>query len=178
MSQECSNREAIAAAILKYMKSLPEPKSLPREIALEIVFEEATERHRFDCKADTGRGVTSEAILAVVEMYHNICVKLPRVRDITAKRKQTISVRMRKYKAEDFVELFTKASKSDFLAGKNDRGWVANFDWLLNENNIVKVLEGAFDNRGWGNKGSFSSITDDAVERALSRSYSRQSERK
>lgn len=43
--------------------------------------------------------------------------------------------------------MFEKASKSDFLNGVNQRSWKANFDWLINESNFLKVLEGNYDNR-------------------------------
>lgn len=34
---------------------------------------------------------------------------------------------------------------SPFLTGKNDRKWVANFDWIIrNDENIVKVVEGSY----------------------------------
>lgn len=37
---------------------------------------------------------------------------------------------------------------SDFCNGKNDRGWVATFDWLVSSDDVpVKVLEGKYDNR-------------------------------
>lgn len=45
---------------------------------------------------------------------------------------------------------------SDFLMGKNDRGWCADFDWLVkNEKNWVKVMEGKYDNRAPVKKKSF-----------------------
>ncbi len=31
--------------------------------------------------------------------------------------------------------------ESKFLSGRNDRNWVADFDWLLKTENAVKVLE-------------------------------------
>ena len=36
---------------------------------------------------------------------------------------------------------------SDFCNGKNDRGWKANFDFLLRPNTHIKAMEGAYDNR-------------------------------
>ena len=40
---------------------------------------------------------------------------------------------------------FEKIEASDFLKGKNDRKWKAKFDWLINEANMNKVLEGNYD---------------------------------
>ena len=60
--------------------------------------------------------------------------------------KKQIKARLKKYSLLDFQTLFEKAEASDFLKGAN-REWKANFDWLINETNMVKVLEGNYDNR-------------------------------
>ena len=181
MSQVCSNREAITSAILKYMKGLPEPLSLPLEISFEIRFEEATERHciKFEDLERAADKKQSLSALAseIVSMYHKLCPDLPKVRSITDKRKRAIGTRLRERGIDDFRELFEKAAASDFLRGDNARGWVANFDWLLNEGNMVKVLEGQYDNRrGKKNNCNVSEEyqsfdVDDAFNKALSRNY-------
>ena len=50
------------------------------------------------------------------------------------------------YTPEQLDEVFRKAQESSFCTGLNDRHWKADFDWLLNESNLVKVLEGKYDN--------------------------------
>ncbi len=37
-----------------------------------------------------------------------------------------------------------------FLTGDNDRGWLVNFDWILNPTNVTKILDGVYvkDRRG------------------------------
>ena len=40
------------------------------------------------------------------------------------------------------------AEDSDFLSGRNGKWTSCNFDWLINENNMVKVLEGNYKNKG------------------------------
>jgi hypothetical protein len=44
--------------------------------------------------------------------------------------------------------MFEKAEASSFLKGKNERGWSATFDWLINEANMAKVLEDNYADRG------------------------------
>ena len=51
------------------------------------------------------------------------------------------------YTQDDFITLFRKAQESDFLKGKNDRNWNADFDWLIKDANMAKVLEGKYDNK-------------------------------
>jgi len=86
----------------------------------------------------------------IVEAYHEECPDLPRVLKITTARKKHIKARYREYNNDlsVFRELFRKAGTSLFLNGENNRGWKANFDWLINEQNMAKVLEGKYNDRG------------------------------
>lgn len=44
------------------------------------------------------------------------------------------------------------AEESSFLNGKNNRNWSANFDWLIKDANMAKVLDGNYaDSRNTGN---------------------------
>ena len=54
---------------------------------------------------------------------------------------------MKTYTLDDFKEAFNKAESSDFLKGSNNRNWSANFDWLIKDANMAKVLDGNYDNR-------------------------------
>ena len=84
----------------------------------------------------------------IKDLYHSICVSLPKVIKLNDNRKRTIKSRWNEYKdIEVFKDLFTKTEESDFLIGKNSNGWQANFDWILNGNNMVKVLEGTYSNK-------------------------------
>ena len=43
---------------------------------------------------------------------------------------------------ERYESVFAKTAGNDFLTGRNDRRWRANFDWIIeNDTNYVKVLE-------------------------------------
>lgn len=68
------------------------------------------------------------------------------VRSIERQRAQAVSARCREYGKEAVRDVVRKAVMSDFLNGKNDRAWVASFDWLMKPNNFQKVLEGNYDN--------------------------------
>lgn len=82
----------------------------------------------------------------IVDMYHSICISLPKLRTVTEKRKKIIKARLKQYSIEQFEEVFILAESSDFLKGTNGK-WNANFDWLMNENNFIKVLEGNYNNK-------------------------------
>ncbi len=79
----------------------------------------------------------------VVDAYHKNLEKLPRVKKLTIKRKSHIKARTKELD-RTWNEYFAYVSQSDFLQGKNERGWKADFDWLINENNFAKVIEGKY----------------------------------
>lgn len=93
----------------------------------------------------------------ILKLYHELCPSLPRVRELSEKRKNAIRSIC---KREDdslsyFRELFSKAEASDFLSGRkiSDKhgNWRCGLDWLLEERNRLKVLEGNYDNKGGQN---------------------------
>ena len=82
----------------------------------------------------------------IVDMYNDTCVSLPSVKSLSDKRKKSIKARLNTYTIDDFKTVFEKTEHSDFLTGRTGK-WSATFDWLLNENNMIKVLEGNYDNK-------------------------------
>jgi hypothetical protein len=83
----------------------------------------------------------------IVDMYNDTCVSFPRLTTLSDARKKAIKARMNSYSIDDFQQLFTKAEASNFLKGANNRNWSANFDWLIKDSNMAKVLDGNYDNR-------------------------------
>lgn len=81
---------------------------------------------------------------SVVDLFHSICVSFPKVRSLSDARKKAIKARLNTYTMDDFKTVFENAEASSFLKGSNDRNWSANFDWLIADKNIAKVLEGNY----------------------------------
>ena len=80
-----------------------------------------------------------------IDRFNEICKSLPKCMKLTEQRKAAIKARWAEYGAEVFTA-FEKAEASDFLTGRNG-GWAgADFDWILRPTNIVKILEGNYDN--------------------------------
>lgn len=90
----------------------------------------------------------------IVSLYHTICVSYPKVKTLSDARKKAINARLKCYSIDDFKTLFEKAETSDFLKGSNDRDWSANFDWLIKDANMAKVIDGNYDNKGKPHTGS------------------------
>lgn len=88
----------------------------------------------------------SENPQKIVELYHRICSNFSQITAITPERKRAVKNLLSRYSEEKIRRVFEKANRSDFLNGSNPRSWQANFDWLINEANFLKVLEGNYDN--------------------------------
>lgn len=95
----------------------------------------------------------------IKDLFNNICKSYSTIRSLSSKRKEHIRARWKQYKyqLEVFEELFNKAESSDFLKGLNKRKWKADFDWLINDNNMAKVLEGRYTNEEGEGSGEHSS---------------------
>ena len=63
-------------------------------------------------------------------------------------RKCNVRSRIREYggDVQKVYKAIDKAMASDFMNGKNGKGWVASFDWMMCPSNFPKVLEGNYDN--------------------------------
>lgn len=85
---------------------------------------------------------------SVVDLYHTICISYPKVRSLSNARKKAISARLKTYSMEDIRTVFENAEGSSFLKGRNDRNWRADFDWLITDKNMAKVLDGNYADRG------------------------------
>lgn len=80
----------------------------------------------------------------IVDLYHSICTSFPTIRSLSESRKKAIKARLNTYTLDDFRTVFENAEASSFLKGGNDRNWTANFDWLIKDSNMAKVLEGNY----------------------------------
>ena len=90
----------------------------------------------------------------IQEMFNSICAHFPKCQALSDRRKKAIKARFENgMTVDDFKKLFEKAEASSFLRGKNDRDWQASFDWLIKDANMVKVLDGNYDNRGGNDYG-------------------------
>ncbi len=83
----------------------------------------------------------------VIDLFHSICTSYPSVKTLSEARKKAIKARMNTYSLDDFRIAFEKAEASSFLKGSNDRNWAANFDWLIKDANMAKVIDGNYDDR-------------------------------
>jgi len=86
---------------------------------------------------------------AFVDLWHEVCPTMPRVRAISARRKKAISTRLREYPDLSYWrDVFARVAESDFCRGSNDRNWVADIDFISRPDSHIKVMEGKYDSEG------------------------------
>lgn len=73
-------------------------------------------------------------------------LSLPEVRVINDSRKKAILHILNTFSEEDVTMVLNNFSTSDFLLGKCT-DFKANIDWILKENNFIKILEGKYNNK-------------------------------
>lgn len=83
----------------------------------------------------------------IIETFNSICISLPKVMKVTDKRRKSISAIIKNYSEEELFAAYEKAEQSDFLTNRDGNGWQCSFDWIMNNNNMIKIVEGNYDNK-------------------------------
>ena len=65
---------------------------------------------------------------------------------------------------ENWKAAIAEIPNSQFLRGVNDRGWVADIDWFLRPDTVVKILEGKYANNTPARTGGFQTHDDRTAE--------------
>lgn len=97
---------------------------------------------------------------AIKDAFNSLCPSLSSVKTMSEARKKSIRTRLNSYTIEDMTEAFRKAEASDFLKGKNSRNWQANFDWIIKDANMAKILDGNYDNKNKTEEGQHQTFDD------------------
>lgn len=126
--QKSSDSQTTGSSDVANNRSLEEEREEEREEDKEI----DKEKDAVTCKQ-------------VVDLYHSVCTSYPSVKTLSEARRKAIKARLKIYSLDDFRVLFEKAEASAFLKGGNDRNWTANFDWLIQDANMAKVIDGNYD---------------------------------
>ncbi len=130
-STEADRKRSYRAKIQKEIKTLGQtsdkcPDKNPPEIDIE---------KEIEIKIDYNN---------IIEIYNFNCPNLPQVKKITEKRKRMIRTFLKEFTEEQFAEICKMANNNSFLTGKNNRGWKADFDFLMRVDKATSVLEGKY----------------------------------
>lgn len=88
----------------------------------------------------------------IIDLFNSICVSLNKVRNLTDTRKKKIKSAYKLLNG-DYEGLFKRVEESDFLSGRSGKWDKCGFDWIMKQENMVKVLEGNYDNKGGNSNG-------------------------
>ena len=91
---------------------------------------------------------------AVIDLYHKHLPMMTHIKVWSEKRKKALKARWfsglshPEHGGIDGLEwwdaYFAYAAKCPLLIGENDREWKADLEWLINEANMIKVIEGKY----------------------------------
>lgn len=121
---------------------------------------------------------TNEAInyQDVVDEYNDTCPKMPKAIALSKDRKSAIRSRITEYSRQAITDVLRYVSGSPHHNGSNERGWTADFDWIMGPKNFRKLYEraksGAAPPTGQGRKMTQREI-DDIERRRLAEEYDR-----
>lgn len=80
----------------------------------------------------------------IVEIYNQYCYNLPQISKLTEKRKIAIRKFLKEFTTDDFRNICDLANNNEFLTGKNDRNWKADFDFILKTDKATAILENKY----------------------------------
>nr|DAL53607.1 MAG TPA_asm: replisome organizer [Bacteriophage sp.] len=100
----------------------------------------------------------------IVETYNSICTNLPQIQKLTDKRKKAIDNFTKEFTEEQFKEICNIANNSEFLTGNNDRGWKADFDFLMRTDKATAILEGKYSNNKNSGMDDFKKMWEEAKQ--------------
>lgn len=85
---------------------------------------------------------------------------MPQVQKLTDKRNKAIDNFLKEFTKEQFKQICQIANSTNFLIGKNDKGWKADFDFLMRIDKATSILEGKYKNIGNQNGGTNGQVTN------------------
>lgn len=100
--------------------------------------------------------------IEIKEIYNTTCTNLPQIQKLTDKRNNAIDKFLKDFTIDQFKQICKIANSSDFLIGKNDTGWKADFDFLMRIDKATNVLEGKYSNAS-GGMNDFKELMKEAI---------------
>ncbi len=94
---------------------------------------------------------------------------LPQVLEFGPQRREKCRHRLAKNPRkfiDQFMRAVIKAQETPFLRGEGGRGWKADFDWFVaNDQNVIRVLEGRYDSGARANPGDEAGSVFDKIRK-------------
>lgn len=100
-------------------------------------------------KAPPRKPPEPQPVMEAFEAYLAVAAEhgLSQPRTLTPAMRKSIGARLREHTPGGWQDMLDGLAASDFLRGKNERGWRANLDWIVKPANFSKIVSGNYDNR-------------------------------
>ena len=86
---------------------------------------------------------------------------IPKAVSLSAKRLRALRLRIKdEFWRDNWQAALGRIPGSDFLTGKNDRGWRANIDWFLRPGSVEKIIEGQYDGQAKGGRDPYDGVKE------------------
>lgn len=99
---------------------------------------------------DTDVSIKQHSIQSIIDAWNQLepyGIKMIYRINTGSKRCTSLIALLEQFGEEKVIQAVDKVKQSDFLQGKTDTRFSLNFDWFINPDNFVKVLEGKYDER-------------------------------
>lgn len=92
---------------------------------------------------------SSETTKSIIAAWNEVARGhgLPVLRLVTEKRLKHLRARIGEAGIDGVLEAIAAVPKSEFLCGTNDRGWRADFDFIMQPTSFARLLEGRYETR-------------------------------
>ena len=115
-------------------------------------------------RSDQTRPEEKEVIASAMDAWNEMASRsgLTVIQRMSEPRKASLRKRLKECGGIDgWRTACEKVSESSFLTGDGDRGWTADFDWVIKEANFTKLMEGNYE------RGEVKSKNQRALEQAI-----------
>lgn len=126
----------------EYRKKIENQKSLP----MGQMYGQMSDKHPPEKEIEKELKIDIDIDIDNIKDTWN-SLNLSSIISIKNQRLKHTKARIKEVGEEEFIKAIESIKQSSFLQGKNDRKWTISYDWFINPNNFVKVLEGRYIDR-------------------------------
>lgn len=98
-------------------------------------------------RKEDNRKEKEEKRIRIKDIYNQNCANLPQVQKLTDKRNKAIDKFLKEFTEEQFIKICQIANSSNFLTGDNERGWKADFDFIMRIDKATAIIEGKYSSK-------------------------------
>ena len=115
---------------------------------VKIWYSKANEKSGHEPSGESTNKVnlTKQGILEFIKEFNEKCRSQKKITKLDKWREKLLNDCLEEFGAGCLENIISKVAASNFLAGENRYGWIAQFDWIFNPVNTLKIIDGHYDN--------------------------------